>query len=787
MAKSKHTQPVDLNELMRQLEPKLRGRSQDELYELLACPAGEFPAKYQEFVDVPIIDVGLVQTHRVSLQRRIARSLDFNRLDEDRLQGLLTQNPDISMMLSDRDRQSLSNEAQGVIQQALNSEKVKLIGEISSRIDILEGIELEREYVESYEAINATQKEVTRDDITRLRLILAFFQEKIKSLPDEEEFEMDMSPPTTAPGGASARAAATANPGATTMAPPPPPPPPPSGGASARATATSKPRAAPPPPPGVAPAGSGAATMAPPPPPPPGGAPAGSRAATTTPVPSSTVSAASSGSRMPIASAKPDDFNQYEEDLIDRIRAIEESLPALSEKDREALGVKINEIQAIIGNIRRLAEQATGSKNDKEIRELKKNAAKLHRRAVSVTRQPDGIDVGKTHYHDFLDARKSSPDRNDQKAYRAYEIEKGKYEGKLAALRVQQKELDHKEAEFAKAKEIFEEMKRPKIPPMAGPTDAMLKQKEQELAEAGADLANRRLRLSIEKESAGSMLVSLTKMYGGYSDLSRATTLKMYRGGELGFETRVMTRAAATKVGLLNDALGGMSVSSRDENAYAANVKLASNEVIVSTKSYGDAQVVIVKEPNIVRDMSPKGQVLTEKEMNEKALQMAIMFAIDYKQGKPAIIRGGEPELRQRAHAYLLAFKYASQEGTMEMTMNRFLGKTPTALLTWASNKFAGKQLADIDLKDLQVLSDVGPQQCGSSMFDRLKRGVHSIEYAQKTRDMAFVERTLGPLSGCQFEEQKKEYLSLRDQGARKASSKDDITFVEDPKGPTKK
>lgn len=489
----------------------------------------------------------------------------------------------------------------------------------------------------------------------------------------------------------------------------------------------------------------------------------------------------------PSTSPKLVEFDEYEQDLIGRIRTIEESLPALSEADRNILGAEIENIQAVINQIKALADQMDPGKGSTEIDDLKQNAQAFYNSIEEVKIQPNGISIGGKSYTDFLAdlTKHKKTGRAYEKAHQAYEIEKRKYESKLDDLRSQQQELDDKEAEFAKQKKSFEQIKD-SAPPSPVPDENMLKQKEQELADIQEDLKNRRFRLSIEKESAGSMLVSLTKMYGGY-DLGQTTTLKMYRGGNLGFDTRVMSRAAATKVGLLNDALGGMDITQTDGNSYAAKVHLASNEVIVSTKSYGDAQVVIVKEPNVVRDMSPKGRKLTPEEMKQKALQMAIMFAVDYKQGKPAIIRGGDPELRKLAHAYLLALKYASQEGKMEMKMNWLLSKTPTSFLTKASNKLSGKQLADIDLKDLQVLSDVGPEQYGSGMLDRVKRGVHSVDYAQKTRDMAFVDKVLGPLSGTTFEVQKQEYLSLRDQRALKDSSKDDITFVEAPQGPTKK
>ena len=66
-------------------------------------------------------------------------------------------------------------------------------------------------------------------------------------------------------------------------------------------------------------------------------------------------------------------------------------------------------------------------------------------------------------------------------------------------------------------------------------------------------------------------------------------------------------------------------------------------------------------------------------------------------------------------------------------------------------------------------------------MLDRVKRHVHSADYAQKERDMAFVKQVFPKLSSDQiFRQHKKEYLSARDERRHKASAADPMVGLND-------
>lgn len=329
---------------------------------------------------------------------------------------------------------------------------------------------------------------------------------------------------------------------------------------------------------------------------------------------------------------------------------------------------------------------------------------------TSVELLPMGIRVDGKEYIDYLHQYKDSKDLGAQNAYQAYLQEKRIYQALLKTLKPD--DLD-------------------------------------------------------ARQSAESMLIALTKAHGGYAYDRYAEQVKIYRGGSLGFETRVMSRAVAFQQGLLRPNETQAEISDEESRSYTAKIGLSSkgDEVIVSSKSYGNNyQTIIVQEPHVVRDCSkPTKDPLI---MHEKAMQMAMMFAMNHQPGKPAIIRGGNsPEFRKLVHAYLLLLKYASKEGQMGVTLRSVFG-------------MQGKTMSEIDLKDLRIVSDSGPRYCRRQSL--LERGFHSVDHAQKTEDLRFIKGVLGDEGMSLFEAEKRAFLNIRDQYRHTSSSKSRVTFIED-------
>jgi hypothetical protein len=445
------------------------------------------------------------------------------------------------------------------------------------------------------------------------------------------------------------------------------------------------------------------------------------------------------------------------EQLHRDIIKIEDAMPAMSYENRIALQEQIGKIRELILEIEQCSDE--------------ESARAALNKAPTIKINENGISVAGTVYEDYI-FEPPGGKKIPEKWLTAYQIEKQIYAVKLRNIEKKRDELEKLQAQIDEKEKLLENEKN--VPP--GAVDPS---KEEALIKLEEELEAERRKLDIERASAASALVTLTKEAGGYGDPEKSRRLRMFRGGGLGFETRVMTRFAAREAGLMDDKLGGASVSQLGGSAYAISVGLAPEEVVVSTKSYPSGhRTVIVHEPGLVRDMSPKA-TKDPDELKECALQMALSMAFDYRPGKAVVIQGGEPELRQLIHAYLLALKHASQEGTVDMTMQWFFGQT----VTEGVNALRGQKLASIDLRDMKILSDVGPQQYASSqsLLGKLGAHFHSAKYNENVSEKAFVEGLLGNLKGTTFESRKEEYLKIRGEHAKQTSEDDKkLTLVND-------
>lgn len=417
----------------------------------------------------------------------------------------------------------------------------------------------------------------------------------------------------------------------------------------------------------------------------------------------------------PSKTPSPDDIKNFKKS----IQMLEEAMPGLSEVKRDALTKEIEKRKALLSHM----GDSTVTRD-----KLKK--------FPEVIKEKHGIQVGSDTYTNYIkQIEENSP--KWQSAYRAYELENKRYEDTLSKIRDEENKLDDLEASLSS---------KPSSTPLASP----------DIEKTKKYIEEQRLRLETERAHAGSMLVALTKSYGGYSKPSD-TKVRLYRGGNLGFDTRVLSRAAATQQGLLNPHADPTTVEI--PTSYAANVHLDSNEVVVSKKSYKNYECVLVQEPGLVRDQSPPAtEKITEGQLNEKAMQMAIMFAFAYEPGKPVVIRGGDPALRQKIHAALLVLKYAAQEGTLQ-TM---------------SNWFSGKNVSELHLQDMNIGSDVGPEQSGSGLMGRMQ--------SQKTRDMAFVKGVFPELESSKFLQQKEEIFEIREAYRKQDKTTPHEVFFSGPK-----